>query len=114
MHHQKVSDREVEILLVILRCGENAYGPAIREHLADRTGEDLSYGALYSVLDRLDEKGLVETRMGEATAERGGKRKRFYRVNGAGQTALGHALHKHDRLREGVGLPDWNVTDVFA
>lgn len=106
MNHTKISDREIEVLLMILGCGQNAYGPAIRDRLRERTGDATSFGALYSVLDRLEEKGLVETRMGEATPERGGKRKRFFRISGAGQLALQHALLKQDRVREGIVLPE--------
>jgi DNA-binding PadR family transcriptional regulator len=114
MNHPRLSEREIETMLTIIRCGANAYGPAIRDAITERTGEQPSFGALYSVLDRLLQKSLVETRMGEPTPERGGKRKRFYRLNGAGQVALQHALVVQDRLREGIALPELALGGVIA
>ena len=100
----RLTERETETMLTIIRCGENAYGPMIRDALAERTGDEPSVGA-HSILERLERKGFVETRMGEATPERGGKRKRYYRLNGAGQLALQRALRVQEKVREGIALP---------
>lgn len=112
MEHTNLTARELSILLAIIRCGDGAYGPAINEELRRRTGENLSPGALYSVLDRLERKKLVDSRMGDATPERGGRRKRYLRVNGAGLIALAHATCSIDQLREGVRLPELSNDEV--
>jgi DNA-binding PadR family transcriptional regulator len=77
---------EFEYLLLssASRLGEGAYGAAIQQDLQTTAGRRCSTGALYTTLDRLEAKGLVETWMGNATAERGGRRKRMVRVTGKG------------------------------
>jgi DNA-binding PadR family transcriptional regulator len=102
MQHDKLTDRELKILLATLRCGEDAYAPRIGEKLMEWTGEDLSLGALHSALDRLEERGLVESAMGAPTPERGGRRKKIIRVNAKGQIAVQHALAVLGRMAEGV------------
>ncbi len=112
MQHIKLTDKELRVMMAILHRPMQAYGPSIRAELLKRTGQDMSFGSLYSVLDRLSEKGVVESWMGEATAERGGKRKRYYQVNAEGQIAVSHALHQLYELAEGLdleGLPGEGV-----
>src|SRR5579863_10356410 len=77
---------EFEYLLITAAAGlgDNAYGAAIREQIAATTGRKCSVGALYTTLDRLETKGLLETWMGEATAQRGGRSKRMVRVTAKG------------------------------
>lgn len=77
---------EFEYLLIsaAVRLGEDAYGAAIRQEIETSTGKGCSIGALYTTLDRLEVKGLVETWMGEATAKRGGRAKRMVRVTQKG------------------------------
>jgi PadR family transcriptional regulator PadR len=77
---------EFEYLLISasVRLGEDAYGAAIRQDIEHSTGRPCSIGALYTTLDRLESKGLVETWMGEATPQRGGRSKRMVRVTGKG------------------------------
>jgi len=77
---------EFEYLLITaaVRLKEDAYGAAIRHQVEDSTGRRCSLGALYTTLDRLETKGLIETWMGEATPQRGGRAKRMVRVTAAG------------------------------
>ena len=75
---------EYLMLSAAARLGERAYGAAIRAEIEHATGSRCSIGALYTTLDRLESKGLVETWMGEATPERGGRPKRMVRVTGKG------------------------------
>jgi PadR family transcriptional regulator, regulatory protein PadR len=75
---------EYALITATVRLGDEAYGASIRseiEHFMNRT---CSIGALYTTLDRLEAKGLVQTWMGEATAERGGRSKRMVRVTSKG------------------------------
>lgn len=76
------------ILLSLLRLGSNAYGVAVRRDIHEHTGRDVATGALYTVLGRLESKGLVSALLGEPTAERGGRRKKFYRLEAPGERAL--------------------------
>jgi PadR family transcriptional regulator, regulatory protein PadR len=75
---------EYLVISAAARRGENAYGAAIREEIEQTTNRSCSIGALYTTIDRLESKGLIETWMGEATAERGGRAKRMVRVTGKG------------------------------
>jgi len=77
------------ILLALVDLAEtDAYGVPIRESIERRTGRRISTGAVYTALDRLSQRGLVSSRLGEPTAERGGRRKRHYRIEPPGLRAL--------------------------
>lgn len=86
-----IGEFEELVLLAILKLGEGAYGVPIREALEEATGRTISVGALYATLNRLEEKGLISARAGEATPERGGRAKRYFRVEGGGVRALREA-----------------------
>jgi PadR family transcriptional regulator PadR len=75
---------EYLLLSASVRLGDEAYGAAIRQDIERSTGRSCSIGALYTTLDRLETKGLVETWMGDATPQRGGRSKRMVRVTGKG------------------------------
>jgi DNA-binding PadR family transcriptional regulator len=79
------------LLLAVIRLGEEAYGMTIRRELADHTGREVSVGAIYTALSRLEARGYVQSKLGEPTPERGGKAKRYYRVLPAGRKALAKA-----------------------
>ena len=76
------------ILFALVRLGADAYGASLRREIEARTGRTISAGALYTALDRLEKRGFVSSRLGEPTAERGGKRKRLYTLQPAGERAL--------------------------
>jgi PadR family transcriptional regulator, regulatory protein PadR len=86
------------LLLAILRRGDDAYGISIRDEIEDRTGRSASLGAVYTALDRLEEKKFVSSWLGGATAERGGRAKRFYRIEAAGQALLKESLLATKRM----------------
>ena len=79
---------EYAVLLAVLHLGEDAYAVPVRELIEQRTGRPVARGALYTGLDRLEAKGCLKSRMGEATDERGGKAKRYYTVTQAGLKAI--------------------------
>src|SRR5687768_2424880 len=68
------------VMYAVLRLDDEAYGAAIRRELLERAGRDVSPGAIFTTLERLEARGLVTSEYGEPTQERGGRRKRFYRV----------------------------------
>lgn len=76
------------VLLAAIRLGERAYGMTIRDEIEKRTGRAVSFGAVYVTLQRLEDKGLVSSRLGEPTAERGGRAKRFFQVTANGREAV--------------------------
>src|SRR5947209_1807069 len=76
------------VLLALVRLRENAYGVTIRREIAERTGRDVSFGAVYTTLERLQRKGYVSSRVGDPTPERGGRAKRYFRIEASGTRAL--------------------------
>jgi DNA-binding PadR family transcriptional regulator len=92
------------ILLAILRLGDEAYGVTIRAELADRAGRVVAPGAMYTALERLEAKGLVATRMGDPTPQRGGRAKRYVTVTAAGVKALRRSVQAYERLLDGLNL----------
>jgi DNA-binding PadR family transcriptional regulator len=85
---------EQAVLLSIIRLRSNAYGVPIRQELTERIGREVSFGAVYTALERLEAKGFVSSRMGDPTPERGGRAKRFYRIEAPGERALEEARKK--------------------
>ena len=76
------------LLLAIWRLNNNAYGVTIRKHIRQVTGEEMTYGTLYSALDQLVKKEYVYKDVGDPTPERGGRRKIFYTITPKGFEAL--------------------------
>jgi DNA-binding PadR family transcriptional regulator len=92
------------LLLAVLRLRERAYGVTIRRELLQRAQKDVAVGAIYNALDRLERKGFVESWLGEPTAERGGRAKRFYRVTASGLRALNDTQRAMRGLLKGLDL----------
>lgn len=76
------------VLLTLVRLGDEAYGMSVRVTIESLIHRDISIGAIYTTLERLEQKGFVESRLGEATAKRGGRAKKFFSVTGRGRKAL--------------------------
>lgn len=93
------------VLLAVLRVGNDAYGIAIRAEIEVRTGRDPSPGALYTTLDRLEEKGFLTSRIGDPSPKRGGRAKRYFSVTASGINAVGRAQRAYQGLLEGLTLP---------
>lgn len=94
---------EALVLLSVLRLGSDAYGVGIQREIAARTGREPTFGALYTTLDRLAGKGFVCARMSAPTAVRGGRRKKIYRLEAAGEVALSEAWDAWKSMTEGLG-----------
>ena len=90
------------LLLAILRLDERAYGASIRQELLDQADKDVAVGAIYTGLDRLEHKGFVKSWIGEPTAERGGRAKKFYRLTADGKRALNDTNRVLRRLSAGL------------
>jgi DNA-binding PadR family transcriptional regulator len=97
-----LGDFEQLVMLALIRLGEGAYGMIVRREIEDRTGREVSLGAVYATLDRLEGKGLVTSDLGQADKARRGRAKRFFSVEAAGLDALRKALTALDRMRAGI------------
>jgi PadR family transcriptional regulator, regulatory protein PadR len=79
-----VGQHELMVMLAVLRLGREAYGVPIATEIADKTGREMLQGSVYATLERLEAKGLVASRLGEATAQRGGRAKRYFKLTAEG------------------------------
>jgi PadR family transcriptional regulator, regulatory protein PadR len=93
---------EYSILSAAARLGEETYGTAIRDTIQQATQRRCSIGALYTTLNRLETKGLIKTRMGDPTPERGGRSKRLVRITAKGVEAASEFYEAIQRLSRGV------------
>ena len=94
---------ELAALIAVARLGGVAYGLAVRRDLADRTGRDHSVGAVYTTLQRLEDKGLVTSRPSEPLPVRGGRSRRHYTLTAAGKRALRDAERHATSVWAGIG-----------
>lgn len=94
-----LGDFERLILMASLRLGENAYGATIMKEIYNRTGREVSVGAVYTALNRLEEKGFISSQLGEPTPERGGRAKRFITISPLGRHVLQTVESQFERLR---------------
>lgn len=97
-----LGDFEQLVLLGVLRLGDEAYGAAIRQEIHARSGRDVSINAVYTTLERLEAKGLLRSWIGEPTAQRGGRRRKFYAMQPAGTAALRHAYRALQSMADGL------------
>lgn len=88
MSKAKLGPFEEEVLTLLRDNRTDAYGLRLIDLIKQSTGRSPSIGAMYTTLDRLERKGLVRSRWGEATPERGGRRKRLFEITATGQSAL--------------------------
>lgn len=88
MPRDRLGQSEFMVLAMLARRARGAHGTALLDDLTELTGREWSVGALYTTLERLEKKGFVASQWGEPTAQRGGRRKRVFQVQAAGQQAL--------------------------
>jgi DNA-binding PadR family transcriptional regulator len=96
---------EQAVLLAILRLGTDAYGRAILQRVQETLERTVSAGSVYTTLDRLEQHGLVDSRLAEGTAIRGGRARRYYMVAAEGNRALADAQRTLTKMWQGVELP---------
>jgi PadR family transcriptional regulator PadR len=90
------------MLLAVMRLGDEAYGAAIIEELQERTGRNVSPGAVYVALRRLEDKGMLTSKVGDPTPARGGRAKRYYGVRRGGIVALKEAREAWEAMLDGL------------
>jgi DNA-binding PadR family transcriptional regulator len=99
-------------MLALIQLDSNAYGARIRQLLHSQIDRNVAIGAIYSTLERLEKKGMVTSQLGEATAERGGRPKRFFKVSPQGQFALKRAREAMNTLWQDIALS--NIANAFG
>ena len=102
MGRKALGEFETAVLLAIVHLQGRGYGVSIADEIERRTGRPPSFGAVYATLDRLQKKGMISSELGEPTPERGGKPKRFYRIEAPGERALREARAWSQRMWAGV------------
>src|SRR6266702_4154517 len=95
---------EYVVILGLMRLENDAYGVTVRQEIEARTGREISIGAVYATLDRLEAKGYVKSRFGEPTPERGGRSKRFFHVTAKGMSAVNRTHRALQSMTRGLDL----------
>jgi len=98
MKTTQLGEFEELVLLSVGALGDDAYGVAIKDFVAEKTNRKPSIGALHSALSRLEDKGFLNTKIGESTKVRGGRRKKYYQITIAGREALKIINHLRSEL----------------
>jgi DNA-binding PadR family transcriptional regulator len=99
---KNLGEFEVLVLAALIRLGPDAYGVTIRNEIETRAGRAVAIGALYTTLSRLEDKGYVRSETGEATAERGGRAKRYYHIEPLGRQRLERSLASLNAMVKGL------------
>ena len=102
--HSPLGEFEQLVMLAVMRLDDTAYGATIRSELLERAGRDVSPGAIFTTLERLEARGLVTSRYGEPTRERGGRRKRYSALRPEGRKALAASVDTVRRMARGLHL----------
>ena len=97
-----IGEFEEIVMLTVAVLYQNAYGVAIKEEIEHRLKRNVSVGAMRTALKRLEDKGYLTSKFGEATAVRGGKRKRYYQVTLYGKKALQQVMATRIGLWEAI------------
>jgi DNA-binding PadR family transcriptional regulator len=97
-----IGEFETIVLMSLVRLGNGAYGASIRRDIEERTIREVSVGTLYMTLARLEEKQMICSYVGNPSKHRGGRRRRHYLMDTAGQRALGRAYRTFKAISEGL------------
>jgi DNA-binding PadR family transcriptional regulator len=97
-----LGDLELAVLISVVRLGDDAHGAAVRRDVSLRARRGWSVGAVYAALQRLEDRALLESWMGETTPGRGGHARRCYRATAVGQRTLRHACEVTEAMWRGV------------
>jgi DNA-binding PadR family transcriptional regulator len=102
MARTSLGDLERLVLLAVVRLGDGTYGAEVQREIRAHTGRAVTPGTVYPTLDRLERKGLLSSWTGDATAERGGRAKRHYRVRPEGLALAARAWQEMRSLADGI------------
>ena len=97
-----LGDFEQLVLLALVRLGPDAYGATVRREIEEHAGREISISAVYMTLERLEQKGLVRSHIGEPTPERGGRRRRHFDLLPLGARSLRDAYRALTGMTAGI------------
>lgn len=97
-----LGQHELMVMLAVMRLGREAYGVPIAAEIAQRTGREMLQGSVYAILERLESKGIVTSRLGEATPQRGGRAKRYFALTAAGVRQVRETQRALEALWQGL------------
>ena len=109
MDTPSLGELELAVLLSVARLGNAAYGAEVRRDVSERLGRAYSVGAVYTTLQRLEDKRLLRSAMSDPTPVRGGRAKRCFQVTAAGDRAMLRARERAIAAWQGVGVR-WRPT----
>jgi PadR family transcriptional regulator, regulatory protein PadR len=102
MARDYLTQTELMILLAILRLKDQAYGVPISAEILRCTGREVAAASVYAILERMEDRGLVESELGEATATRGGRARKYFRLTAAGAFQTRETQHALQQLWRGL------------
>jgi DNA-binding PadR family transcriptional regulator len=102
---EPVTGLELAALFAVVRLSADAYGAAVRRELSTREQRDYSVGAIYTTLQRLEDKGLLRSWASEPRPERGGRSRRYFAITRTGAAACRAAQARHQRMWQGLSIP---------
>jgi DNA-binding PadR family transcriptional regulator len=97
-----LGELEELVLLTVGILNQEAYGVSVLEEIKNQTGRKVNISAIHTVLNRLEDKGLLQSQMGGATEERGGRRKRLFSISASGRTAIQEVKDLRNRLYDQI------------
>jgi PadR family transcriptional regulator PadR len=103
-NHNHLGEFEHIVVLALLRLSDRAYGVTVRQEIELRIRREVSIGAIYATLERLEAKGYVKSQLGDPTPERGGRAKRFFGVTTKGIAAVNRSQREIKMMAEGLDL----------
>lgn len=114
MQRINLGEFEELVLLMVAILHGNAYGISVMEEIENQTERKINISAVHSALDRLESKGFLKSEVGGATAERGGRRKRYFKVTTAGSETLNAIREQRNRLHEQIPNIDLGLNSYVA
>jgi len=100
-----ISNFELMVMLALMRLGDEAYGVPVSEQIAEQSGYDVALGSVYAALERLEDRGLVVSSIGDPTPERGGRAKKYFKVTGKGVEVVRDTRQTLTRMWKGLKTP---------
>lgn len=97
------------VLLAVCILYDDAYGLAIMDEIEKRTGRTVTISSVHKALMRLEQKGFLHSRMGGATEERGGRKKRLFTITGSGKSALQEAREMRNGMWQAIPQVVWDI-----
>ena len=97
-----ISNFELMVMLALIRLGDDAYGVPISEEIADQSGHDVALGSVYAALERLEDRVLVVSSIGDPTPERGGRAKKYFKLTGKGIEVVRDTQQTLTRMWKGL------------